>query len=125
MEIHCLKGGCSGLSLWKKGFRARRVVLGPYVQYCPCEASEQKLEQKQKAGLKEIKLSYCQADPNWPIYPQKTPKTHQSGHISKPHFAQVLFTKKPTPTFFNDLSETFRIIVNMDFAHTNHGRFLI
>ena len=24
-----------------------------------------------------------------------TPKTHQSGHISKPHFAQVLFTKKP------------------------------
>ena len=35
--------------------------------------------------------------------PKKTPKTHQSGHISKPHFAQVSFTKKPTPpTFFNE-----------------------
>ena len=34
---------------------------------------------------------------------KKTPKTHQSGHISKPHFAQVSFTKKPTPpTFFNE-----------------------
>ena len=54
----------------KKGFRARgwrartrpkilRVVLGPYVHYCLCEASEQKLEQKPKSGLKEIKLSYC------------------------------------------------------------------
>ena len=32
-----------------------------------------------------------------------TPKTHQSCHISKPHFAQVLFTKNPTPpTFFNE-----------------------
>ena len=32
---------------------------------------------------------------------QNIPKTHQSGHISKPHFAQVSFTKKPTPpTFF-------------------------
>ena len=30
-------------------------------------------------------------------------KTHQSGHISKPYFAQVSFTKKPTPpTFFNE-----------------------
>ena len=55
-----------------------------------------------------------------------TPKTHQSGHISKPHFAQVSFTKKPTPpTFFNEFSETFRINVNMDFAHTNHGRFFL
>ena len=35
--------------------------------------------------------------------PKNTPKTHQSGHISKPHFAQVSFTKKPTPpTFFNE-----------------------
>ena len=32
--------------------------LGPYVQYCPCEASEQKLEQKPKSGLKVIELSY-------------------------------------------------------------------
>ena len=35
--------------------------------------------------------------------PKKTPKTHQSGHISKPHFAQVSFAKKSTlPTFFNE-----------------------
>ena len=35
--------------------------------------------------------------------PKKTPKTHQGGHISKLHFAQVSFTKKPTPpTFFNE-----------------------
>ena len=33
---------------------------------------------------------------------QNTPKTHQSGHISKPHFAQVSFTKKPT-TFFDEI----------------------
>ena len=32
--------------------------------------------------------------------PKKTPKTHQSGHISRPHFAQVSFTKKPTPPKF-------------------------
>ena len=35
-----------------------RVVLGPYVQYCPCEASEEKLEQQLKSGMKDIKLSY-------------------------------------------------------------------
>ena len=58
--------------------------------------------------------------------PKKNSKTHQSGHISKPHFAQVSFTKKTTtPTFSINLPETFRINVNMDFAHTNHGRFLI
>ena len=46
-------GGGSGLSLWKQDFelgvggegqdtsRHLRVVLGPYVQYCPCETSEQ------------------------------------------------------------------------------------
>ena len=33
-----------------------RVVLGPYVQYCPCEASEQKLGKKPKSDLKESKL---------------------------------------------------------------------
>ena len=34
---------------------------------------------------------------------ENTPKTHQSGHISKPHFAQVSFTKNPTPpTFFDE-----------------------
>ena len=153
-----------------------RVVLGPYMQYCPCEASEQKPESE----LKAIELSYChhsirlkkqafrrkecqnwtkndQVMPNlmflcqsgesgiWPIlcqlmailakllemdfkfvfssiyfnfdiqtnfevnqteighYIPNTPKTHQSGHISKPHFALVSFTKKPTPPkFFNE-----------------------
>ena len=30
------------------------------------------------------------------------PKNHKNGHISKPHFAQMSFTKKPTTrTFFN------------------------
>ena len=34
---------------------------------------------------------------------KNTPKNHQSGHISKPHCAQVSFAKKPTsPTFFNE-----------------------
>ena len=34
---------------------------------------------------------------------KKTPKTHQSGHISKLYIAQVSFTKKPTPpTFFHE-----------------------
>ena len=45
-----------------------RVVLGPYVQYCPCEASEQKLGQKPKSELKEIELSYGQImskPPKW------------------------------------------------------------
>ena len=41
--------------------------------------------------------------------PKKTPKTHQSGHISKPNFAQVSFTKKPTPpTFFNEFVWNFQ-----------------
>ena len=31
-----------------------RVVLGLYVQYCQCEASEQKLGQKPKSEQKEI-----------------------------------------------------------------------
>ena len=31
-----------------------REVLGPCVQYCTCEASEQKLGQKPKSKLKEI-----------------------------------------------------------------------
>ena len=36
-----------------------------------------------------------------------TPKTHQSGHISKAHFAQVSFTKKPTPPTFLDFGLKF------------------
>ena len=35
-----------------------RVVLVPYVQYCSCEAAEQKLGRKPKSELKEIELSY-------------------------------------------------------------------
>ena len=30
-----------------------RVILGPCVQYCPCEASEQKIGQKPKSQLKK------------------------------------------------------------------------
>ena len=33
--------------------------------------------------------------------------------------------KKPIPPIYINLSETFRIDVNMDFANTNHGGFLI
>ena len=36
-----------------------RAVLGPYMQYCPCEALEQKLGQKPKSELKEIELNNC------------------------------------------------------------------
>ena len=36
-----------------------KVFLGQYVQYCPCEVSEQKLGQKPESELKVIKLSYC------------------------------------------------------------------
>ena len=31
-----------------------RVVFGPYMQYYPCETSEQKLGQKPKSELKEM-----------------------------------------------------------------------
>ena len=35
--------------------------------------------------------------------PKNAPKNDQVGHISKPHFGQVSFTKKPTsPTFFDE-----------------------
>ena len=48
-----------------------------------------------KFGVNQIQIGHS--------IPKKTPKTHLSGHISKPHFAQVSFTKKPTPpTFFNE-----------------------
>ena len=47
----------SGVFKSLKGGRGR-IVLGPYVQYCPREASEQKLGQKPKYELKEIELSY-------------------------------------------------------------------
>ena len=31
--------------------RNLKVVLGPYVQHCPCEASEKKLGQKPESGF--------------------------------------------------------------------------
>ena len=40
-------------------------------------------------------------------------KTIKMSISSKSHFAQVPFTKKPTITFFVNLSETFGINVNM------------
>ena len=36
------------------------------------------------------------------------PENHKNGHISKPNFAKVSFTKKPTPTFFNIFVWTFQ-----------------
>ena len=105
-----------------------RVVLDPCVQCCPFEASEQKMGQIIKIVLKEIELSYChhsiclkneQLKSNnvkigWkmtelahfmsigPKLAILSPKNHKNGHISKDHFAEVSFTKKPTPpTFFN------------------------
>ena len=49
--------------IWEGKARTRpeilRVVLGPYMQYCPCEASEQKLGQKPESELKVIELRYC------------------------------------------------------------------
>ena len=48
----------------------------------------------------KFEVNQTQIDHSIPKY---TPKTHQSGHISKPHFAQVSFTKKSTPpTLFNE-----------------------
>ena len=44
-----------------------RVVLGPYVQHCPCESFEQKLGQKPKSELQKIEPSYCHHS----ICPQK------------------------------------------------------
>ena len=60
-------GGGLGLSLWKTNFElgvggegqdTSQHFEGPYVQYCQCEASEQKLGQKPNSELKEIELSY-------------------------------------------------------------------
>ena len=34
-------------------------ILGPYVQYCPCEVSEQKLGQKPESEIKVKELSNC------------------------------------------------------------------
>ena len=47
-------------------------------------------------------------------------KNTKIGDISKSDFAQVAITKKPTPLHFStNMSETFKIEVNMDFANTN------
>ena len=53
-------------------------------------------------------------------------KSHKNGHISKRRFRLVSITKIPTsPTFLMNLSETFRIDVNMDFANNVAGGILI
>ena len=56
-------GGGGGVQELEGKARTRpeilRVVFGPYVQKCPCEASEQKLGQKPKSELTGIELSYC------------------------------------------------------------------
>ena len=58
--------------------------------------------------------------------PKKTPKTHQSGHISKPHFAQVSFTKKPTPpTFFNEKPGFFGFWAQIFFGGLNQKSAMI
>ena len=56
--------------------------------------------------------------PSWKLIGPKltvfASKNRKNGHISKSHFAQVSITKKLTPPrFFINLSETFRIVVNM------------
>ena len=57
---------------------------------------------------------------------QNTPENHQSGHISKPHFPKCHSPKSLLLLHFSkNLSETFRINVNMVFAHTNHGQFFL
>ena len=185
---------------------ARSIRPGPYVQYCQCEASEQKLGQKlgqkPESELKVIELRYChhsicllktsiykkecqnwkkndQVMPNlmflcqsgiWPILcqlmailanlldmgfkfvlpsiyinfdtqtnfevnqtqisyyiiPKNTPKNHQSAISQNPIFSKCHSPKSLLLLHFSmNLSEIFRINVNMDFAHTNHGRFLI
>ena len=100
-----------------------RVVLGQYMQYCHCEASEQKLEQKPKYGLKDIELSYCnhsiclqitsilekitsnwmkndQVMPNWPFYPQKNSKKLTP-------FCLNAFTKKPHMAILNACTQSY------------------
>ena len=64
--------------------------------------------------------------PSWKsIRPKLTILTFKNGNISKSQFAQVSITRMHTPLHFSmNLSETSRIVVNMDFANTNHGRFL-
>ena len=49
-----------------------------------------------------------------------SPKNYKNGHISKDHFAEVSFTKKPTPpTFFNKFVWAFKIDVYIDFSNTS------
>ena len=48
-----------------------------------------------------------------------------NGHISKRHFGQESIKIPTPPTFFMNLSETFRIEVNMDFANKLGSEILI
>ena len=179
-----------------------RVVFSPYVQHCPCEASEQKWGQKTNIWNKEIELRYlfhsirlielvilvCSFVKIWwkmaKLWPweARAPKWRWPilGHkmailatffeiwtsnLFCPLFTLILMYKPSLESirpksailslkrlqkltkvaisqnpispkchspksllllyFSTNLSETFRINVNMDFAHTNRGRFLI
>ena len=64
ITYYIFKGGSGLSSLELDGTTRTRpdnleVVLGPYVQYCPCEASEQKLGQKPESELKVTELNNC------------------------------------------------------------------
>ena len=52
--------------------------------------------------------------------PKNNPKNQQCGHYLKTPFCPSVIHLLH---FSMNLSETFRINVNMDVAHTNHGRF--
>ena len=64
LTSHKHKYGSFNFEIWVDG-KARTcpdifmMVLGPCAQYCPCEASEQKLGQKPKSTPKEIKPWTC------------------------------------------------------------------
>ena len=71
-QVNLIKGGGSGLSLWKKDFElgvggggqdTSRHFEGGFGSMCAIlltEASEQKIGPKTKIELKEIELRYCQ-----------------------------------------------------------------
>ena len=52
-------------------------------------------------------------------------KKHRNGHISKRHFGQESITKSQLLHFSMNLSETFSIDVNMDFANNLGSGILV
>ena len=52
------------------------------------------------------------------------PKKHKNGHISEILSKWLSLKSLLFLHFFMNLSETFRIDVNIDFANTNHGGLL-